>query len=296
MLVRLAAALALAALPAFAQTVTIPTARGDVDVAPVPEKIAVYDMAALDTLDALGVVPAGTISNVYVDYLTDAAAGAEVVGSLFEPDLEALFALDPDLVIVGGRSSGHVGSLSRISDVIDMTIWTDPVAEGLQRLETYGRLFNREARAAELEAAFNAKLDQARQAVDGQGKALIVLTNGPRISAYGAKGRFGWLHNALNLPEAVEDVDQATHGEAISFEFIHDANPDILIVIDRLAAIGQPGANARSTLDNTLVQQTRAWADGKVIYLNAADIYVAGGGVQSMNRTLDLLLDVLARG
>ena len=51
-----------AALPALAQPVTIETATGPVELEAAPETVAVYDMAALDTLDALGVPVAASIS------------------------------------------------------------------------------------------------------------------------------------------------------------------------------------------------------------------------------------------
>lgn len=98
------------------------------------------------------------------------------------------------------------------------------------------------------------------------------------------------MHTAIELPEAVADVEKATHGEAISFEFIRDADPDVLIVIDRLSAIGREGEAAAATLDNALVQETNAWKNGKVIYLDSAPIYIAGGGIQSLMGTLDQLI------
>jgi len=82
-------------------------------------------------------------------------------------------------------------------------------------------------------------------------------------------------------------LQKANHGEAVSFEFIRDANPDILLVIDRMAAIGQEGEGAQATLDNALVHETTAWKTGQVVFLSSAPIYIAGGGIQSMNLTLD---------
>jgi len=282
---------AMMASPLYAQTVSVETFTGPVEVAAEPETIAVFDLAAFDTLTALGVSAEGLVSPVFLQYLEAAAEGSAPVGSLFEPDFEAVFALDPDLIIAGGRSSGKVADeLGRIAPTIDMTIWKDTVGEGLARLEAYGAVFGKQAEAAQLSTAFQAKLAEARDAVAGQGNALIVMTNGPKVSAYGTGGRFGWLHDALNLPEAVESVEQNNHGEAISFEFIREANPDILLVIDRLAAVGQDGVSARATLDNALVQETKAWKTDRVIYLSPAPIYIAGGGILSMTLTLDEIL------
>ncbi|MFN3209329.1 MAG: ABC transporter substrate-binding protein [Roseovarius sp.] len=141
MLRKFAFALCLAAGPAGAQDVTVETYRGPVTVAETPETVAVYDMAALDTLEALGVAVAGTISNVYLDYLEDAAEGAARIGTLFEPDMEAVYALQPDLIIAGGRSYEKVPDLARIAPTIDMTIQDDTFATGLKRLEAYGAIF-----------------------------------------------------------------------------------------------------------------------------------------------------------
>ena len=190
------------AMPALAGNVSVPTARGEVAVPATPSRVAVFDVAAIDTLLALGITPAGIPSRLYVDYL--AGLEATPVGTLFEPDLEALAALGPDLIIVGGRSAPQAEALAPIAPVIDMTIATDIPAEGRARIEAYGTLFGRQAEAAVLAAAYDARLAEAQEAVAGQGRALIVQTNGPKISAYGKGSRFGWLHSTLGLPEAHE--------------------------------------------------------------------------------------------
>ncbi|NKX36673.1 iron ABC transporter substrate-binding protein, partial [Rhodobacteraceae bacterium R_SAG4] len=62
------------AVPAFAaETVSVDTYRGAVDVPANPEKIAVIDIAAVDTLSALGVDVSGAPQNLYVDYLQSVA-------------------------------------------------------------------------------------------------------------------------------------------------------------------------------------------------------------------------------
>ncbi|MCB4456819.1 siderophore ABC transporter substrate-binding protein [Leisingera sp. McT4-56] len=282
---------------ASAQGLAVETARGRIELPESLERIVVLDVAAADTLGALGVQPVGVPAEMYVSYLDDLQAQAASAGTLFEPDFEAIAMLAPDLIVAGGRSSAQVEPLAEIAPAIDMTIWgTDLAGQALARLRSYGELTGREDRAEELEAAFNAKLAEARAAVDGRGDALIVMTNGPRISAYGAGSRFGWLHQALGLPEAVPDLDAQTHGEAVSFEFIAAADPDWLIVVDRAMALGQSNQAAAVTLDNALVAGTKAWAAGQVIYLNAANIYVAGGGIQSMSATLAEIKAGFAQG
>ncbi|SES43066.1 iron complex transport system substrate-binding protein [Tranquillimonas rosea] len=287
----LTAALILGAAPALAQDVTIPTARGEAALPAAPESVVVYDLAALDTLDALGVGVDGVPDMIGVDYLDETAAEAQVVGTLFEPDFEAVNALSPDLAIVGGRSATQYDALSGMVPTIDMTIPGESLVEtGLSRIDAYGTLFRREAEAADLRQRLEDRIATAQDAVEGRGDGLIVLTNGPKVSAYGAGTRFGWLHTTLGLPEAADTDSAGRHGQPVSFEFIANADPDWLIVIDRAAAIGAEGARAEATLDNPLVAGTTAWEAEQVIYLDPADTYLAGGGAQSMARTLDTMI------
>ena len=277
------------ALPALAADVTIATARGDVTLAAKPATLAVFDIAALDTIAALGVMPAGVPDKLYVDYLAEVGASAAPVGTIFEPNLEALAALGPDLIVIGSRSSTQGEALAPLAPTIDMTIGADLVADARARVQAYGSLFGREDKAAELVAALDAKLAAVQAAAAGKGRALILMTNGPKVAAYGKGSRFGWLHSTLNLPEAHENLNPETHGDAVSFEFIAETNPEWLIVVDRAAAIGE-ASSAQATLDNPLVKGTIAGTKGQIIYLNPTPLYVAGGGYTSVMGTLDELL------
>ncbi|MDZ7909553.1 MAG: siderophore ABC transporter substrate-binding protein [Gemmobacter sp.] len=277
------------ALPALATDVTIATARGDVTLAAKPATLAVFDIAALDTIAALGVMPAGVPDKLYVDYLAEVGAGAAPVGTIFEPNLEALAALAPDLIVIGSRSSTQGEALAPLAPTIDMTIGADLVADARARVLAYGSLFGREDKAAELVAALDAKLAAVQAAAAGKGRALILMTNGPKVAAYGKGSRFGWLHSTLNLPEAHENLNPETHGDAVSFEFVAETNPEWLIVVDRAAAIGE-ASSAQATLDNPLVKGTIAGTRGQIVYLNPTPLYVAGGGYTSVMGTLDELL------
>ncbi|MGJ7043546.1 iron complex transport system substrate-binding protein [Shinella sp. BE166] len=283
-------------LSAFgANAMDVTTARGPVPVEGTPQTIAVYDVAAIDTLVRLGIRPAGVLDKLYVPELESVKDGAAVIGTLFEPDLEALSALDPDLIIVGARSAARMDAVAQVAQTLDMTIdGEDLFAKAKERLATYGGLFGKKAEADAIARELDAKLAAAKAAVAGKGKALIVMTNGPKISAYGPGSRFGWVHTALALPPAITTIDAATHGEAVSFEFIREANPDWLLVLDRAAAVGSNEQAAKVTLDNELVAATNAWKKGQVVYLPAPDFYIAAGGVQSLERVLATITDAFS--
>lgn len=289
------AALTLSMGAALADPVTFETASGPMELKERPESVAVLDVAAVDTLAALGVVPDGIVRPLYVNQLEDQVAGSATVGTMFEADFEKLAMMHPDLIIVGGRALAQANMLSRIAPVADMSIGDDAIVDGFARIEAYGRIFDREDRAAELEAELQAGLDAARAAVASHGgRAMIVMTNGPKISAFGAGSRFGWMHSELNWPEAVEGIQVSNHGEPISFEYIAQANPDTLLIIDRGTTVGEGAQGAAATLNNPLVQGTEAWKSGRVIYLSTPEAYVGMGGVQSLLTTLGEITDKLS--
>lgn len=274
----------------------IDTARGPVLIETTPTTIAVFDIAAIDTLDSLGIKIAGLPSNLYLPQLNHLKEGSAIVGDIFEPNLEALSELAPDLIIVGGRSSTKAEAVSQIAPAIDMTMDGDTLLQQAKtRLKAYGALFGKQTEAEARARALDAVVEKAKAAVAGKGSALIVMTNGPKITVYGPGSRFGWVHSALNLPASVPDVEAATHGEAVSFEFIRNANPDWLFVLDRAAAIGSEDQSAKSTLDNELVAETTAWKKHQIVYLPGGDFYIAAGGVNAMSRVFTAITDAYSK-
>ncbi|WAJ28468.1 siderophore ABC transporter substrate-binding protein [Antarcticirhabdus aurantiaca] len=271
---------------------SIETASGTVAIPRTPKTVVVFDTASLDTLDALGIRAAGVPQARLPDYV-DAHASAEKVGSLQEPDLEAVGALEPDLIIVGGRSRSQAEALSAIAQTIDLSIDNDAFLANVEtRARDLGKVFNKEVEAEALVTKLKASIADLKTETGGVERGLIVLTTGNKMSAYGPGSRFGMLHTDYGIKAARDDLDTATHGEAISFEFIAEANPDWLFVVDRDAAIGR-GA-AASMLDNALVGRTDAWKNGRVVYLDPAGWYLMGGGIQAVQRNVEQLREAFA--
>lgn len=168
-------------------------------------------------------------------------------------------AAGPDLIIVAARSAAQYEALSKIAPTIDLTIDPDNFLKGAEEnARKLGVIFDKEDAADALIEKLEKSAAALRETAKDAGKGLIILTNGGKVSAYGPGSRFGWLHDDLGVLPAVEDVEAATHGEAVSFEFILKTNPDWLFVVDRDSAVGSDGQSARQTLDNELVAATTA--------------------------------------
>ncbi len=282
---------------AFAQSIKVQHARGEIELPAVPKKVLVFDLAALDTLDALGVEVAGVPTARLPDYLSKFNADRyEKVGTLFEPNYEAVNAAAPDLIIVGGRSAAVLPQLAEIAPTIDLsTDAADYLGSIEENARTLGEIFGKEDEVDALVTDLDESIAGLREEVSGVGTGLIVLTSGGEVTAYGPGSRFGWLHDELGITPAREDIEVGSHGQPISFEYIRETNPDWLFVVDRDAAIGEGGAAAEQVLDNELVAQTTAWTQDQVVYVDAVDWYIAGGGLATMQRIVDDVADAVTQ-
>lgn len=279
--------------------VTVTHAQGETKVAMLPEVVLSYDIASVDTLQALDVKIAGlperAAAGDYID--TD---GVETIGSLFEPDYEKVNSMQPDLIIVAARSQEAFGDLSKIGPTIDMTFGPGDFLGNLEsNTIVLATIFDKVDDASAVMESIRQRADALAETAAGAGTGLVVMASGGSVTALAPgsarAGRGALIYETLGFKPPVADLETATHGEPISFEFLLEHDPDGLFVIDRDQATGaEDGQPAEQVLDNDLMHQTSAWKNDKIVYLNPFDWYiVTGAGLNSAQRMLEELEAVL---
>ena len=281
-----------------AGSVKVQTAHGEAVVPQNPERVAVYDLGAVDTLSKLGVKIGASVDAQRLAYLDAPLKDAVKAGTLFEPNYEALNAYNPQLIVIGSRMAKDKVSdeLAKLAPTIDMTAQTDNMKESAKaRIDAYGRIFGKQAEADALKAEIDKTFADAKAAAQGKGKGLVILVNAGKLSAFGPDSRLGgWIHRDIGVPAADEAIKEGSHGQPVSFEYIKEKNPDWLFVLDRSAAIGEEGQAAREVLNNPLVAQGTAWKKGQVVYL-PPETYLAAGGAQELLNAGNLLKDAFSQ-
>ncbi|WP_026453797.1 siderophore ABC transporter substrate-binding protein [Saccharomonospora iraqiensis] len=277
--------------------VTVRHAQGTETLDGTPERVVVFDLGVLETLDTLdvdvvGVPEVAAMPEHLSSYTSDEYT---TVGSLKEPDYEQVNALEPDLVIVAGRSAPAYGELSEIAPTIDMTVDTgDFLNSATERVRALGTLFGKEERVTDRLDALRESAAEVRGSVPDGKTGLVVLTTGGKMSAYGPGSRFGLVYDDLGVAPAVPDLSADVHGDAISAEFLAEADPDLLYVVDRDSAIGENGEAARELLDNALVNGTTAARNDDIVYLDPATWYLTSTGLVSLESMVGTVGDSLA--
>ncbi len=278
--------------------ITIVHKLGTTVVTQRPQRVAVLDMNEVDFLDQLGVPVAGMVKDYVPHFLTRYKddAGIRDLGAIVQPNLEHIHALKPDLVLMTSIQANHYQELSQIAPTVHFDVdfknsQSKHIDVVKQHLLTLGRIFGKEDIASQKAAELDAKVAHARTVTQARPeKALIVLHNNGAFSAFGVQSRYGFVFDALGVKPASTAVEAGLHGQPISSEFIQQANPDIIYVVDRTAVMEHRPVMTAEQMGNPLLRQTNAWKNGRVVFVDADAWYIMGASVTSLKRVIDDVL------
>lgn len=278
--------------------VTVQHQLGTTVVERPPQRVAALDMNEADFLDQLGVPIAGMPKDFVPHFLARYKDDASVqdLGSIVQPNLERVHALKPDLVLISPIQASAYQELSGFAPTVHFDV--DFRNSGTRHLDTVrdhlltlGRIFGKQDLARAKAAEMDDKVAQARRATEGRKEtALIVMHNNGAFTSFGPQSRYGFVFNALGVRPASTAAEADLHGQPISSEFIQQANPDILYVIDRTAIMQRrPGMDAAG-MDNPLLRQTSAWKNNRVVFVDSEAWYVTAASVTSVKLMVDDVL------
>ncbi|AKK02591.1 siderophore ABC transporter substrate-binding protein [Corynebacterium epidermidicanis] len=280
-----------ASTSAATSEVKIQDKRGEVTVKTPVKSAVVTDNRAFETLSAWGVelkaAPKPIIPET-VSYRTD----DKVVdlGMHTEPNLEAVVAANPDVVVNGQRFTKFYDEMKKLAPnatVVDSDPKdNEPLDAYLKRFTTnLGLIFGKEKEAEQLNGEFDQAIKEAKAAYKPGDKVLAVNVSGGKIGYIApSKGRvLGPIYDMLGLTPALEVKDASDNhkGDEISVEAIADSNPDWILVMDRDAGTSartKPEFKPAETVikESEALKNVKAVQEGHVLYM-PADTYTNDG-------------------
>ena len=273
----------------------------DVTLEKMPERIITLDYGFLDTLDALGVegivgIAAGggkgnMPEHLKEKYVTDGVAD---VGTLKQIDFEAVAAAEPDVIFISGRQTPFYEELKEITPNVvfigsDNENYIDAVYE---TVDLAAQIFDKEEKGEELKASLQEKVDAVKEKAAGYENALVAMYNDKKISGFdnGADSRFAYVYNDFGFTPATTDIEASSHGSDFSYESILSVDPEVLLIIDRTASDVE---TIKADIENDIIKKTRAYKEGKIVYLDGVNWYFSSNGVTTEAEKLDEILEEL---
>ncbi|WP_066270921.1 siderophore ABC transporter substrate-binding protein [Hydrogenophaga palleronii] len=287
-------------LPALAQPradapVTVQHQLGTTVIKQTPQRVVALDMNEVDFLDQLGVPIVGMPKDFVPDFLARYRNAPDVqdLGSIVQPNLERVHAAKPDLILMTSLQANHYKELTQIAPTIQFDVdYRNSANRHIElvkdHLLTLGRIFGKQDLAAQKAAELDAKVAEARRVTQGRPeRALVVLHNNGSFSSFGAQSRYAFVFSALGVKSASPATDTGLHGQPVSSEFILQANPDVIYIVDRTAVMQRRPALDAQTLSNPLLRQTNAWKNGRVVFADAQAWYVTAASPTSLRIVID---------
>lgn len=254
---------------------------GEVQVTKNPQTVVVFDYGMLDVMENFGVEVAGVVKSSLPEYLSAYRDDKYVdIGTLFEPNFERIYELQPDVILISGRQANVFSELNKIAPTVYLTIdQEDYWGSFTKNLRLLGEIFDQSEFVEEELASIKESMDAINNQVADLGlNALIIMANDGALSVYGPGSRFGVIHKEFGFPAADENIEVVNHGQNVSFEYLVQVNPDVMLVIDRAATVGG-SISARQVMDNALVKMMDAYRNDNIYYLNSQVWYTATGGL-----------------
>lgn len=275
---------------------TIEHAMGSTEILERPERVVVLDTGELDSAVALGVTPVGAVrapvENGFLDYLSEETTDTELVGTIAEVNLEAVAALQPDLIL---------SSVTRHEDIYDElsgiapTVFTEAVGVVWKdNLVVHAEALGLEDDAEQLLADYETRTtDIAEQLRTDRGELpeISMVRFLPDETRLYQKASFiGTILDDVGLPRP-ESQDVDDFAATISAEQLEMADADIIFTTH----YGPADDTTKTELTtNPLWGQLSAVRAGDV-YEVPDDRWMLGIGIGAANLVLDdieaLLLD-----
>ncbi len=268
---------------AEATSVTVTDNHGEQTVALPAQRVVATDNRTISVLDSWGIDVVAAPLDIFPAGLSYKKDGSGVInlGNHGEPDLEAVVAADPDLIINGQRFASHYASLQTLAPNATI-IELDPregedFGDELKRQVTVlGEVFGKQDEAAKLVADYDESVERVKKAYDGQ-SVMGVITSGGEINyAAPSTGRtLGPVFDILALTPALSSDGSTDHqGDDISVEAIAASNPEWILVMDRDAGVSAntdeeytPAADLLTS--SAVLKNVPAVKNGHIVYMPA---------------------------
>ncbi|WP_031053553.1 ABC transporter substrate-binding protein [Streptomyces sp. NRRL F-5702] len=281
--------------PGSGSTRTVKTAMGDVEVREAPERVVVLDTAELDSALTLGVKPVGSthadVTSGFLDYLPkDRVAGIEDVGQMMTPNLEAIAALKPDLILTSKvRHGDKYAELSKIAPTVMTENTGYPWKENFR---LHAEALGKQAEAKKVTADYAQHVADVTKALGGKEKAaatevnMVRFVEGADIRIYGRKNYIATILADVGLGRPAI-VDKAKDG------FSYDVSPEKIDLADADAVFhstyGDPKkAKETETTGGGLWKNMDAVKNGKVFPVDD-QLWIQGIGYTAADKILDEL-------
>lgn len=284
-------ALTLPALTSFAlaQTRTVETVMGPVEVPLEPKRVVTLDIGELDAALILGVKPVGSVTTFsdgkFPEYLEGQTEGIEVVGTIGEPSLEGITALEPDLILSNLlRNESTYEQLSAIAP----TVFAEELGAGWQdSFDLYAEALGKVEEGEKVVADYHARLEALNEGMgeraDTLSVSMIRFLTGDTARVYQTGSYIGRILQdaGLKRPESQGLTDETW--TELNKELLGDADGDIIFY----GVYGQDEETPLADFESDPLWRTLSAVQSGQVFRVPDEYWYVALGYGAANRVID---------
>ncbi|TWI56859.1 ABC transporter substrate-binding protein [Halalkalibacter nanhaiisediminis] len=269
---------------------TIEHAMGTAELAGTPERVVILTNEGTEALLSMGVTPVGAVSSwtgdPWYDHIKDQMEGVQEVGTESEPNLEAIAALNPDLII--GNKMRQEAVYEQLNAIAPTVFAEDLRGNWKINFELYAQAVNK------VEEGQEVLTDYANRIASFQEKAgdkldleiSMIRFMGGDVRIYQKDSFSGVILEEIGFarPES-QDVDEFAITNATK-EMIPQMDGDLLFYFTYETGDGEGSKVEEQWLNDPLFQQLPVVANGNA-HKVSDEIWNTAGGVIAANLMID---------
>ena len=269
---------------------TVEHAMGSTTLEKAPEKVVILTNEGTEALLALGVTPVGAVQSwtgdPWYDHIADEMKDAEVVGLESEVNVEAIAALQPDLII--GNKMRQEAIYEQLSAIAPTIFAEDLRGNWKNNFELYAKALNKEEEGKEIIEAYDTRIADLKEQLGDKlnMKVSMVRFMAGDVRIYQKDSFSGVILDQLGFarPES-QDVDEFAIKGATK-EQMPLMDGDILFYFTYETGDNAASELEKEWLEDPLFKNLEVAKNGEVHKVDDV-IWNTAGGVKAANLMLD---------
>jgi iron complex transport system substrate-binding protein len=272
------------------ESYTVEHAMGTTTLEKTPEKVVILTNEGTEALLALGVTPAGAVQSwtgdPWYDHIAEDMKDVEVVGVESQVNVEAIAALQPDLII--GNKMRQEDIYEQLKAIAPTVFAEDLRGNWKNNFELYAKAVNKEEEGKEVLAAYDQRIEDLKEKLGDKisTKVSMVRFMAGDVRIYHKDSFSGVILEQIGLarPESQDKEDFAEKG--VTKERIPAMDGDILFYFTYDEGDGKATEVEKEWIEDPLFQNLEVAKKGEVHKVDDA-IWNTAGGVMAANLMLD---------
>lgn len=272
------------------ESYTVEHAMGTATLEKTPEKVVILTNEGTEALLALGVKPVGAVQSwtgdPWYDHIADEMKDVKVVGVESQVNVEAIAALQPDLII--GNKMRQEDIYEQLKAIAPTVFAEDLRGNWKNNFELYAKAVNKEEKGKEVLAAYDQRIEDLKEKLGDKVNMEVSMVRfmAGDVRIYHKDSFSGVILEQIGLarPESQDQDDFAEKG--VTKERIPAMDGDILFYFTYDEGDGKATEVEKEWIEDPLFQNLEVAKKGEVYKVDDA-IWNTAGGVKAANLMLD---------